>query len=134
MTVSEAHRRKMNSAEREEHARLKECLERIDAASQAIRTRLKTYAKEVQASKSHMWEARRDMDHIEKIAIHQTIEQKMRSGGVLQEQLQKLQKLKNSPWFGRFDFVRDRDRDDGAQPIYIGVHDFRDVEAGETLV
>ncbi|MFW6027437.1 MAG: HelD family protein [bacterium] len=122
----------MTPAEREERARLKACLERIDAVSQAIRTRLNAYATEIRDSKTHMWDARRDMDHIEKIAVRQTIEQKTRSGEVLQDRLEKLRKLKRSPYFGRFDFARNKDK--GAQPVYVGVHDFRDEEAGEALV
>jgi DNA helicase II / ATP-dependent DNA helicase PcrA len=54
-----------------------------------------------------MWEARRDMDHIDKIAMRQAIDQMMLSSDVLRAQAKKLEKLHKSPWFGRFDFRRE---------------------------
>ncbi|WP_211250285.1 hypothetical protein [Fodinicurvata fenggangensis] len=97
----------MSAIEQEEKARLDACLQSIDNNLQSIGTRLNAYAQEIQTNKDYLWEARRDMDHIEKIAVRETIDQKMRSGEVLQEQQQKLKKLKKSPYFGRFDFARD---------------------------
>lgn len=81
-----------------------------------------------------MWDARRDMDHIEKIAVRQTIEQTVRSAEFMQAQRTRLSKLLRSPYFGRFDFDR---LDDPANPVcayYIGVHHFHDEASGNTLV
>jgi DNA helicase-2/ATP-dependent DNA helicase PcrA len=72
------------------------------------------------------------MDHIEKIAVRQTIEQTMDSAEVLKAQKIKLLKLMRSPYFGRFDFARSGDSD--SEPIYIGVHHFRDEAERRTLV
>jgi DNA helicase-2/ATP-dependent DNA helicase PcrA len=124
----------MNPAEIEEQKHLESCLEDIAQAIRLISVRLDGYARDIQESKDHMWDARRDMDHIEKIAVRQTIEQKMRSGDVLRAQQQKLLKLKRSPYFGRFDFAREGAGADGAEPIYVGVHDFRDEETGRPVV
>ncbi len=130
----------MTTAEQEERARLDACRERIEDTLAGLRARLAADAKEIQDSKDFLWEARRDMDHIEKIAVRQTIEQKTRAAEILHQQRQKLSKLRKSPYFGRFDFAR---ADDGARaeegagaatPIYVGVHDFRDEASGETLV
>ena len=71
-----------------------------------------------------MWEARRDMDHLDKVAMRQSIDQMMRSSDVLRAQAIKLEKLRKSPYFGRFDFrARPAERD---RTYYIGIHDFRE--------
>ena len=122
----------MTSIETEEKARLDACQASIVEAIDGISVRLNDYSREIQTRKEYLWEARRDMDHIEKIAVRQTIEQTLDTAEVLKEQQQKLAKLQRSPYFGRFDFVR-REGDVG-EPVYIGVHHFRDEEAQETLV
>ncbi|MEX1153669.1 3'-5' exonuclease [Parvibaculum sp.] len=122
----------MKPEEAEERTRLQACLEAIDLNLQAIGSRLHAYAQEVKESKTHIWEARRDMDHIEKIAIRETIDQKLRSAEVIRAQRQKLRKLRRSPYFGRVDFTRQGKAD--AEPVYVGVHDFQDDETKKTLV
>lgn len=124
----------MSAIEQEEKARLDACLQSIDNNLQSIGARLNAHAQEIQTNKDYLWEARRDMDHIEKIAVRETIDQKMRSGEVLQEQQQKLKKLKKSPYFGRFDFARDDAVRTSGEAVYVGVHDFRDEETDRTLV
>ncbi|MEX2450675.1 MAG: hypothetical protein WD407_07465, partial [Rhodospirillales bacterium] len=99
-----------------------------------IDTRLNTYAQEIKERNAYMWDARRDMDHIEKIAVRQAIEQTMRSSAMLRERQQKLVKLRQSPYFGRFDFSRDNDDKTEAEAIYVGIHDCRDETAGKILV
>jgi len=125
---------KTNPVEAEERSRLENCLKSIQSNLHAAGARLDAYAQEIHASNAHMWEARRDMDHIEKIAVRQSIEQKMRSGEMLRAQQQKLMKLKKSPYFGRFDFARDRNGTNEIEAIYVGVHDCRDETAGRILV
>ncbi|MEC5293319.1 hypothetical protein VSX64_20485 [Aurantimonas sp. C2-6-R+9] len=124
----------MTSAEIEEHSRLGTCQQSIQTNLRTIGSRLDAYAREIEENKTDMWEARRDLDHIDKIAMRQAIEQKMLSAEVLREQQRKLLKLRKSPYFGRFDFARERDDKSGAKPIYVGVHDFRDEETGKTIV
>lgn len=128
----------MNPSEAEENSRLEACHHRIDANMTAISTRLQSYAREIQETKTYMWEARRDLDHIDKIALRQSIDQKTRSAEVLYAQQQKLVKLKNTPYFGRFDFTRDDGKCDagqgGAVPVYVGVHDFQDEETATILI
>lgn len=115
--------------EDEERTRLGGTLTAIDQNLAAITSRLRIYAKDVQDAKTHMWEARRDMDHIDKVAMRQSIEQRVRSAEVLKAQHDKLIKMRDRPYFGRVDFKRAQP---GmvAEPIYIGIHDFRDEESG----
>jgi DNA helicase-2/ATP-dependent DNA helicase PcrA len=124
----------MTVAEHDERARLENCQARIQDSLRDIHARLDEYAQEIQTRKDYMWEARRDMDHIEKVAVRQTIEQNVRSAEFLQVQQKKLLKLMRSPYFGRFDFARLDDGPERVEAIYVGVHHFRDETAGETLV
>lgn len=70
-----------------------------------------------------MQEVRRDMDHIEKIAVRQTIEQTMGYADVLKAQQRKLPKLLRSPYFGRSDFRRVGEARNLS--VSAGVHHFR---------
>jgi DNA helicase-2/ATP-dependent DNA helicase PcrA len=122
----------MTVAETEEKTRLRACQTSIRNTLTQIDVCLGEYAREIQARKEYLWEARRDMDHIEKIAVRQTIEQTLDSAEMLQIQKKKLVKLIRSPYFGRFDFHRSGDLN--SEPIYIGVHHFRDEVAREILI
>jgi len=124
----------MTDAQQEELDRLTTCHQRINDNLKVIGARLAAYAKEVQETKTYMWEARRDLDHIDKVAVRQTIDQKIRSADVLREQQQKLLKLRRSPYFGRFDFLRDDTRTEKPAAIYVGVHDLRDEQTSEIMV
>ncbi|MEX0953631.1 MAG: 3'-5' exonuclease [Rhizobiaceae bacterium] len=124
----------MNPAEREEQRRLQSCLESIARNLQLIGARLSASARDIQETTTYMWEARRDLDHIDKVAMRQAIEQKSSSAEVMRAQQKELRKLRDSPYFGRLDFRRGRGKGAAAQPIYVGVHGFRDEDSGETLV
>lgn len=116
----------MKKSEKEEQKRLQECLQIIDETMDRLGGRIGTYDKDVRDMHDHMGEARRDMDYQEKIAMHEMVSQKMRSSDVVYEQFHKLEKLRKSPYFGRFDFRRDQGETKDAQPVYVGVHDFYD--------
>ena len=122
----------MTDPKTEEQTHLTACLERIDSNLRLIGARVADYKTEVQAAHDHMWEARRDMDHIDKIAMRASIDQMMRSAEVLRAQAAKLEKLRQSPYFGRFDFRRGDRNETGRH--YIGIHDFRDEETQEPWV
>lgn len=62
------------------------CLGRIDENLTETNARLSEYQREIQAAHDHMWEARRDMDHIDKVALRQSIDQMMRSANTLRDQ------------------------------------------------
>ncbi|MFN7101517.1 MAG: hypothetical protein ACK4N1_02750 [Pseudorhizobium sp.] len=123
----------MNDPRQQEEHRLDHCLRGIEHNIDLAAADLRHFADEAQKAKDHMWEARRDMDHIDKIAIRQAIEQKLRNADVLQQRHKKLQKLRRSPYFGRVDFARST-TPEGEVPFYIGVHDFRDEVSGQTVV
>ncbi|MFN7024661.1 MAG: HelD family protein [Pseudorhizobium sp.] len=123
----------MNDPRQQEEHHLNRFLQGIEDNIHLAAADLKHFANEAQKAKDHMWEARRDMDHIDKIAIRQTIEQKLKNADVLQQRHKKLQKLRRSPYFGRVNFARSSAPGSEA-PFYIGVHDFRDDVSGQTFV
>ncbi|MEX2524765.1 MAG: 3'-5' exonuclease [Gammaproteobacteria bacterium] len=124
----------MSTVENEEQARLERCQASISDAMRAIEHRIREHADEVQTRKTYLWEARRDMDHIEKIAVRQIIEQTLQSADMLQAQQQRLLKLQRSPYFGRFDFVREDGEQQSPEEVYVGVHHFHDEARGKTLI
>jgi len=93
------------TAELEEKERLVNCLSRIDDNLREIGERLADCGREIQETTNYMWEARRDLNHINKVAMRQAIEQKSRSAEVLDEQRKKLLKMRDVTHFGRFDFT-----------------------------
>ena len=119
-------------ARAEEQARLDDAQDRLDRALRGIEQRMRDYASDVKEQKAYMWDQRREMDFIEKIASRQSIEQSELLGDALAGRRRRLLKLKRSPWFGRFDFSTDDSKQ--AQPFYIGVHHFHDDAANRTLV
>lgn len=124
----------MTGSHIEEQDRLAACQTRIEDNLGAIARRLEEHAREIREYNEHMWEARRDMDHIDKVAMRQSIDQKTRSSENLRAQQTKLLKLRSSPYFGRVDFERLAPDPRESEPFYIGVHDFRDEESGRTYV
>ena len=119
-------------ARADEQAHLARVHQRLQRNLQSIDTRLQDYAREIQEQKSYLWEARDEMDHIEKIAQRESIEQTSRSTENLAERRRHLQKLQRSPYFGRFDFARAGA--EVAEPVYIGVHHFFDDAARDNVI
>ncbi|MEX0745175.1 MAG: 3'-5' exonuclease [Phycisphaeraceae bacterium] len=103
---------------------------RIEANLAELESRLAAYAEDIQAQKEYLWTSRDEMDHIEKISARESIEQAVMTGDNALARRQKLEKLKHSPYFGRFDFARRGQ----AEPVYIGIHHFHDDLAGVSRV
>ncbi|MFO7690228.1 MAG: AAA family ATPase [Cryobacterium sp.] len=76
--------------------------------------------------KRQMWEHQRDMDHAEKANMRMEVSTTIEVGGYAVKNRDSLERLRNSPYFGRVDF-RHADTAE-AHPYYIGVHGFWDPE------
>ncbi|MFN2332455.1 MAG: helicase, partial [Halomonas sp.] len=63
-----------------ERRHLDHTLVRIEANLDELDQRLKAYAQEIQSQKEYLWSNRDEMDHIEKIAARESIEQSVMSG------------------------------------------------------
>ena len=121
-----------SSPEEEERARLEAAQDSFLRGLHEIDARLAHYAKDIKAQKSYMWDSRAEMDHLEKIAARQSIEQSVTSGEFLLARKRRLQKLRQSPYFGRVDFMPRGQKDPEA--CYIGIHGFFDDHSNTHLV
>ncbi len=122
----------MDSKRIEENDQLERVLDRLHRNLRDTEKRLQAYERDVQEQKRYLWEARDEMDHVEKIATRESIDQAIKGGEMLLDKRRRLTKIRRSPYFGRFALRRN----DQATParFYIGVHHFHDDEAGETIV
>ncbi|GGC64609.1 HelD family protein [Marinobacter halophilus] len=116
----------------EETRRLESVKQRLERAMQEADERLQGYQEDIQSQKEYLWNNRDEMDHIEKIAARDSIQQAVTTGDFVFNQRKRLVKLKQSPYFGRFDFCY---QSTGLSvPIYIGVHHFYDEFDKENVV
>ncbi len=123
--------KRAESVERQaERRHLDHMLQRIEANLHELDARLKAYAEDIQAQKEYLWSSRDEMDHVEKISARESIQQAVMTGDNVLLRRQRLEKLRHSPFFGRFDFVSGGE----TRPIYIGIHHFRDDLTGENQV
>lgn len=88
--------------------------------------------KEVMAMKRYLQDSKRDMDHIEKAGLRESIDQMSRIGEHGMAQAQRLSRLYQSPYFGRIDV--EKNGCNLCDPIYIGIHGFDDDETKEPLI
>lgn len=82
------------------------------------------YSKEFYESMKYLWENRSDMDSMEIFSNEQSINQIVRTGEFTMGQLNKIEKMLESPYFARIDFLYDGE--DSPDKIYIGRFSFID--------
>lgn len=119
-------------AEIEEWAYHDRVQQSLDTSLTNIEVRVRLYADDIQTQKTYLWEHKADMDHVEKISTRESIQQAVRAGESILAGKDRLLKLKQSPYFGRFDFMRQND----AQPeaLYVGIHHFYDELEKKNLI
>jgi DNA helicase-2/ATP-dependent DNA helicase PcrA len=118
--------------EAEERAYLRAVKGKIEAERDRISSVVDTQARDMREFKKYMSESKSDMDHIEKVAVRQTVDQMGAIGDHSALGLQRLQKLVKSCYFGRVDFqAQGTERE---KPVYIGMHSFYDAEQERHLV
>lgn len=122
----------MTAAKTDEQDRLDLVTGRLLEALASLDSRLARHERDVREEKAYFWESKAEMDGAEKAFTRQSIEQGVMTGEAAVRRRNRLRKLLQSPYFGRFDFARN----DGAppEPIYVGVHDFTDEDSRKTLV
>lgn len=121
----------MKTAKEQEISNLEAIKESLDNSIVTIEKRLAHYHDEVEQQKQYLWENRDEMDHIEKISQRQSIEQSVFTGDKALALKDRLEKLRLSPYFGRFDF---QEQGEQALPVYIGVHQYFDENSNEALI
>ena len=91
-------------AKLEEARQLESVQLRLERALQEADERLDAYQWDIQSQKEYLWNSRDEMDHIEKISARESIQQAVTTGEFVLDQRKRLVKLRQSPYFGRFDF------------------------------
>jgi DNA helicase II / ATP-dependent DNA helicase PcrA len=122
----------INKTEREERIYLEEIKGRLNKALIQIDNNVEGYSKDLLAQKEYLYENKADMDHVEKVAVHQSVHAAVLTGEAALERKKRFQKLMLSPYFGRFDFAEKDARQ--AIPIYLGVHAYFDENTKENMV
>ncbi len=122
----------VNKTEREEKKHLEKLLEKVDQGLQAINERIQAQSDEVQSLNNHLQEHNREMDHLEKNAMRESITNTSAIGEHAMDKKKRLRRLKNIPYFGRIDFKENTKNT--PEPVYVGVHNFLDEQENVNLV
>ncbi|MEX1193209.1 MAG: 3'-5' exonuclease [Brumimicrobium sp.] len=120
------------SQEEKEKEYLQDLLFKVDDAIVRIDEAIKLKKEEIDYMNNHMQEHKRDMDHLEKNAMRETIYNYTLQGDHSKEQKKRLFRLKDVPYFGRIDFIQKGQKT--KKNIYVGVHNFQDDTENKNLV
>lgn len=112
----------INSTEQEEREYLEEIKEKLQLALIRVDDTVKQFSAELRQNKQYIYENQSGMDEADMVAAGQSINRMAFTGESAVAKKRKLYKLKDSPYFGRIDFVAGQER----SPIYIGIYSFAD--------
>lgn len=122
----------MNPEEKKESEYLKHVLEEIEQHLSIIDQRINLKKEEIDYMNTHMQEHKRDMDHLEKNALRETVFNYTLQGEHAIDRKKQLFRLRNIPFFGRINFKENSKKTD--TPIYIGVHNLQATDGKSNLV
>ncbi|HDQ15643.1 MAG TPA: helicase, partial [Bacteroidetes bacterium] len=116
--------------EKKEQKYLSDFLNAIDKHILEIDKAIQLKKDEIDYMNNHMQEHKRDMDHLEKNAMRESVFNYTLQGEHSVRNKLKLRRLKDIAYFGRIDFVKKGKK----EKIYIGVHHFQDKTSNKKLV
>ena len=122
----------MKEKEQKERQYLTVFLKKVDLKLSEINSAIKLKSDEIAYMNKHMEDHKRDMDHLEKNAMRETIFNYTLQGDHTVENKKRLQKLKDTAYFGRIDFLEKNKNK--PRNIYVGVHNFQDTDSDKNLV
>ncbi|TFC30271.1 hypothetical protein E3O53_10125 [Cryobacterium sp. TMT2-18-3] len=122
----------LTSEEAAEHRYLAKTLELLESAHANMVDSIDSTAISIGEQKRQMWEHQRDMDHAEKANARMEVSTTITVGNYAVKSRDSLERLRNSPYFGRVDFQHTDT--DASKPYYIGVHGFWDPETQDLRV
>ncbi len=122
----------MNKTEKIERAHLKEVKERLGKALDEIDKKVSGYIRDLKEQKNYLYENKTGMDRLEKVAVRQSVSAAVMTGEVALERKKRIQKLLQSPYFGRFDFIENGT--EHAFCVYVGIHAYFDENKRENLI
>lgn len=125
-----------------ERVRLSAVLTRLDAEALRLADVIDRSAADIDTSKRFIWANQRDMDHAEKANMRSEVGVAVTVAGGAVAARKRVERLRDSPYFGRVDFSADGEGSDGegsdadgdSAKYYIGLHGFRDKDSLEILI
>lgn len=118
--------------EKKEKEYLANMLQKVDIRLAEINDAIQLKSDEVASLNKHMEEHKRDMDHLEKNNMREAIFNFSLQGEHSVENRKRLNRLKDTAYFGRIDFSDSKTND--FKNIYVGVHNFQDTDSNRNLV
>lgn len=118
--------------EQKEKKYLKDLLKKVDQRLIDIDDAIDLKKEEIDYMNNHMQEHKRDMDHLEKNAMRETIYNYTLQGEHAVDTKKRLFRLKDTAYFGRIDFTPNTKKT--PDNIYIGVSNFQDTTGNKNLV
>ncbi len=114
----------VNRSETEERKYLEKVKGILSKSLDSIDEKVSGYIKDLQEQKNYLYENKTGMDRLEKVAVRQSVTAAVVTGEAALERKKRIQKLLQSPYFGRFDFFeKGYER---SFSFYIGIHAFYD--------
>ncbi len=121
----------INTTEQEEREYLEEIKERLHLAINRVENSVKQFSSELRQNKEYIHEHQSGMDEADMVAAGQSINRMAFTGESAVARRRKLIKLGQSPYFGRIDFIADRDN---RTAVYIGIYTFTDETQRANLI
>lgn len=110
----------INQTEVEERKHLKFVMEKLTQVLEQLDTKVSSSYRQVRKAKQYVWENIAQLDAAERAANRVDVSLMIDKGERAIAERRKIQKLMQSPYFGRIDFLDD----EGTATYYIGVHSF----------
>jgi len=112
-----------NQRETDERGYLGEVQVKLKTAFERIDLKITNYFNEILETKRYIYENLAQLDSAEKAANRMAVLESVTFGEEAIKEREKLQKLINSPYFGRIDFAEEKEKE---VTLYIGIHGFAD--------
>ena len=121
-----------NAKEMDERSYLDRVLEKLQIAFNNIEQKITHYSEEIIEAKRYMYENQAQFDRAEKASNRAAVYQNIAIGEKAIGERVKLQKLIQSPYFGRIDFAASENPN--GDVFYIGIYGFSDSESFDNII
>ncbi|WP_219632405.1 hypothetical protein [Haloechinothrix aidingensis] len=118
--------------EERERRHLADTVRLLEAERERLTGEIDSSARDIQERKEHLWTNLRDMDFAEKANYRGAVDMSVRLTEHAAMLRKRIERLLESPYFGRVDFHAAGEQD--ATAHYIGVHNFSDPETQEIVI
>jgi DNA helicase-2/ATP-dependent DNA helicase PcrA len=122
----------INPTEKDERDYLEEVKQKLEFSIQLVDSRARQFSEELRQKKEYIFEHQSGMDEADMVAAEQSVNRMAFSGESTVARKRKLMKLRESPYFGRIDFLAEEKQE--SHSIYIGIYTFFDESQRENLI